>query len=235
MRSMRPLIGIPQCLDDRGRWRAGRTYQYLDHAYARMVAAGGGIPVFLPIQPDVDELLDRIDGLLLPGGDDFPPPSPYPDSVRFEIVSPQQLDFDRSVLAGARARRIPVLAVCYGMQLLAVESGGTLIYDIETDRPGSSNHSLAEGDGRHPIEVTENSRLAEILGSETEAVNSLHHQGVASEGDLRVAARAPDGLIEAVEMPGEDFCVGVQWHPEKLQGVHCEKLMRAFLRAQRPG
>jgi putative glutamine amidotransferase len=231
---MRPLIGIPQCLDDRGRWRDGRTYQYLDHAYARVVADAGGTPVFLPIQTRVDELVRRIDGLLIPGGDDFRPPSPYPESVRFDCVSQIQLEFDRSLLAGARARRIPVLAICYGMQLLAIECGGTLVYDIESDVPGAANHRLPEGDGRHPIEVAPNTRLASILGDAPEPVNSLHHQGVASPGDLVVAARSPDGVIEAVEMPGEEFCLGVQWHPEKLGGVHCEKLIRAFLRAHRP-
>jgi len=234
MRRMRPLIGIPQCLDDRGRWRAGRTYQYLDHAYARMVAAGGGTPIHLPIQADVDDLLDRIDGLLLPGGDDFPPPSPYPDSVRFECVSPAQLDFDRSILAGARARRSPILAICYGMQLLALDSGGTLLYDIESDRPDAAKHNLPEADGRHPIELAPNSRLTSVLGSAPGVVNSLHHQAVATPGDLLVAARSPDGLIEAVESPGDDFCIGVQWHPEKLDGAHGEELMRAFLRARRP-
>jgi len=233
MRSMRPLIGIPQCLDDRGRWRAGRPYQYLDHAYPRAVEAAGGTPIFLPIQPGVTELLEHIDGLLLPGGDDLPPPHPYADSVRFECVPLEQLEFDRRLLAGARARRIPILAICYGMQLLALESGGTLLYDIESDVPGAANHRLDDPDGRHPIEIVANTRMSRILGDAPGPVNSLHHQGVATPGDLLVAARSPDGLIEAIEAPGDDFCIGVQWHPEKLAGVHKEALMAAFVRTHR--
>ena len=91
---MRPLIGIPPCLDDRGRWHSGRTTQYLDTAYAGAIDACGGIPMLLPLQSDAAAAVARIDGLLLPGGDDFPPPHPYPDGVRFEPAPPDQIDFD---------------------------------------------------------------------------------------------------------------------------------------------
>jgi putative glutamine amidotransferase len=230
---MRPLIGIPPCLDDRGRWRSGRSTQYLDTSYSRAIEAAGGIPLLLPLQHDAAAVAKRIDGLLLPGGDDFPPPRPYPDSVRFDCVSPTQLAFDQGLLENARDARLPILAICYGMQLLALHCGGALLYDIETDRPGTRSHCLPEPDGRHPIDVTRGSRLAEILGSSPEPVNSLHHQAVDDPGDLGVAATSPDGLIEAIEMPGDDFCLGVQWHPEKLSGAHGAGLMEAFVRAGR--
>ena len=108
---MQPLIGIPPCLDERGRWRADRTYQYIDVAYARAVEQAGGIPLYLPLQADAEALATRIGGLLLPGGDDFPPEAPCPEGVRFDPVPAAQLAFDRRLLAAALARGLPVLAI----------------------------------------------------------------------------------------------------------------------------
>jgi putative glutamine amidotransferase len=231
---MRPLIGIPQCLDDRGRWRPGCDTQYLDCAYARAVDAAGGTPIYLAIQRDVEALADRIDGLLLPGGDDFLPPHPYPESVRFDAASAAQLDFDGRLIAVAANRGLPLLAICYGMQLLAVHRGGTLHYDIPTDLPAAANHRLPERDGRHAVRVLPSSRLAEILGPSPGKVNSLHHQAVAEPGGgLRVSARADDGVVEAVEGEEGPFCVGVQWHPEKMEGPHRDRLFAAFVAACR--
>jgi len=96
----RPLIGIPPCLDARERWRAGRVYVYADHAYARAIDAAGGLPVHLPMQSSPAELVARIDGLLLPGGDDFAPDRAYPDDVTFDLAPGEQIAFARE-----RARR----------------------------------------------------------------------------------------------------------------------------------
>jgi putative glutamine amidotransferase len=231
---MRPLIGIPPCLDEQGRWNPRRSYQYLDTSYARALEAAGGLPVYLPLQGDAEALLERLDGLLLPGGDDFPPPRPYPPGVRFQSVSKAQLEFDGRLLAGALARRLPLLAICYGMQLLALEGGGRLHYDLATDLPGAGEHRLDEATGRHGLRLEAGTRLARLLGADPGPVNSLHHQAVSDPGRrLRVAARSEDGLIEALERPGEGFCIGVQWHPEKLEGPHRERLFGAFVEACR--
>jgi putative glutamine amidotransferase len=230
---MRPLIGIPQCLDDRGRWRPGRDTHYLDCAYAKAVDAAGGTPVHVPIQSDANALMSRIDGLLLPGGGDFLPQQDYPEGVRFDAVSAAQIDFDSHLLAAALDRGSPVLAICYGMQLLALHCGGTLHYHIPTDVPGAANHRLQERDGRHAIDVAAGSRLAEILGMSPGPVNSRHHQGVAETGGLRTAARAGDGVVEAVEAEEAAFCIGVQWHPETLEGPHRDRLFAAFVAACR--
>jgi len=230
---MRPLIGISPCLDDRGRWRSGRSTQYLDTAYARAIEAAGGVPMLLPLQRDAAAAVGRIDGLLLPGGDDFPPPHPYPDGVSFDPAPARQIDFDGRLLDHAFERGLPVLAICYGMQRLALHAGGTLYADIATDLPDAGEHRLPENRGRHRLLVEAGSRLAEILGVAPGPVNSRHHQAVATAGSLRVSARAEDGVIEAIERATGPFCLGVQWHPEKLEGPHCERLIGAFTAACR--
>jgi putative glutamine amidotransferase len=231
-----PVVGIPLGLDDRGRWRPGRDYQYLDAAYARAVEAAGGVPVLLPIHDRIRETVAGFDALLLPGGDDFPPPDGrvYPDDAGFDPVPERQRAFDAALLAEALARSRPVLAICYGMQLLALESGGSLHYHLPSDCPTASPHRLPEPAGRHAVRASPGTRLADVLGDTPVEVNSLHHQAVAEPGaGLRIAARAEDGVIEAIEGDGDAFIVGVQWHPEKLppSAAGSGALFRALVRA----
>ncbi len=229
---MKPIIGISQCLDDRGRWRRNREYLYLDSAYARAVEAAGGIAMHLPIQRDADGLLRRIDALLLPGGDDLPPESPYPADVPFDPAPARQIEFDRRLLAGALHRALPLLGVCYGMQLLALHQGGRLHYHLPLDLPTAQTHQLPNDDDRHPLIVEANTKLASTLGRSPAPVNSLHHQAVAAPGHgLRVCARSPDGVVEAIESEDEAFCMGVQWHPEKLEGHGRDAIFGALVAA----
>ena len=229
---MRPLIGIPPVHADRGRPSPGRALAVLDLRYARAVEAVGGTPVCLPLQQEVAELVDRLDGLLVPGGGDFLPERSYPPGVEFDATSPDQLEFDGHVLGHALERGIPVLGVCYGMQLLAVHHGGRLHYDIATDLPAAAAHRLPEPEGRHALRIEPGTRLAEILAGDGVAVNSRHHQAVAEPGaGLRVSARARDGVIEAIEATAGPFCVGVQWHPERMEPAHLARLFGAFVRA----
>jgi len=227
---MQPRIGIPLCLDARGRWKTGRDYHYIDAAYASAIERAGAIPFYLPIQSDPRALIAQVDGLLLPGGDDLLPPEPYPAGVAFEPVPARQLEFDSALLDQAIASGTPVLGICYGMQLLAVSAGGSLHYDLATDLPEAGVHQLPRtGDG-HPVEIEPGSRLARAVGDGPIHVNSLHHQGVAMPGrEMLVSARAHDGVIEAIESAGSHFCLGVQWHPEKLEDS--EALFRSFVAA----
>jgi len=244
---MRPLIGIPQCLDDRGRWRPGRRYLYLDHAYARAVAAAGGIALHLPLQgvplqdstssgddEVVRRLVSGLDGLLLPGGDDLLPESPPPE-ISFDPAPPEQIAFDRALLAAALTRGIPVLGICYGEQLLAIHFGGSLHHHLPLDLPEASRHDLGVGGGRQEVVVEAGNRVAEAIGGGGEiSVNRRHHQAVAEPGrGMRVCARARDGVIEGIEREGEGFCLGVQWHPEDLEEPHAATLFRAFVEAAR--
>ena len=226
------LIGMPICLDDRGRWRQGREYHYVDSAYARAVAAAGAALIYLPPGGPPAELLDSVQGLLVPGGDDLPPPAPYPASVEFDPVPEAQLAFDRALLDAALARGLPCLCICYGMQLLALAHGGRLIYDLPTDRPAAAPHRLPEADGRHAVGITAGTRLAQIVGCDRCDVNSLHHQAVDIPGNgLRACAQSDDGVIEAVEATHGAFCLAVQWHPEKLASDTSERIFAAFVSA----
>ncbi len=222
------------CLDERGRWRPGREYLYADLATARAVEKAGGVPVVLPPQADAAAALERVDALLLPGGDDFPPPPDkrYPDAVRFDVAPKAQRRFGAALLAAALQRGLPVLGICYGAQLLSLHHGGSLHYDIATDLPAAAPHQLGEAGGRHAVTIEPGSQLATLLGEAPGAVNSLHHQAIADPGrGMRASAHASDGIIEALESEGPGFCMGVQWHPEKLETPASEALFRAFVAA----
>ncbi len=233
---MKPTIGIPQCLDNVGRIHAGRQVLYSDIAYARAVERAGGMALHLPIQRGAAELISRVDALLLPGGDDFLPEDPhsYPDGVHFNPAPDEQVSFDRALLASALENKLPVLGICYGAQLIAIHYGGTLHHHLATDLPQSAAHKLPEQAGRHDIHIESKSQLGALLGVDVTSVNSLHQQAIASPGqELRIVAQAADGVIEAIENPSESFCIGVQWHPEKLPAASSDALFHGFLHAAR--
>ena len=213
---MKPRIGIL------------RPAERLDARYAEALAEAGADGVALGAGPG----LDGLDGLLIPGGGDFAPRAPYPAGVAFDLVPAKQLARDAALLDEALARGLPVLGICYGMQLLAQRAGGSFVYDLPTELPHAEPHRLPEPGGRHAIEVSAGSRLAELLGTRALEVNSAHHQAVLEPGrGLRAVARAKDGVIEAIESTDPARPVlGVQWHPERMDPAHRRRLFRVFSR-----
>ena len=213
-----------------GGMRPGRDTLYLDTRYPEALETAGAVPVLVP--PGTPEAgLEGAHGLLIPGGDDFPPPPEagrsWPDDA-FTIAPETQRRSDARLLAAARERGLPVLGICYGMQLLALGAGGRLVYDLPTERPEADPH----GAGEHPITCTPGSRLAGVFGTDPITVNSRHHQAVADPGDgFVVAARSRDGVIEGIEA-ATGFAIGVQWHPEDL-GASSDRLFAAFVSATR--
>jgi putative glutamine amidotransferase len=222
---MRPRIGIAR--------RPGAT----SGACAEAIREAGGEPAWLGELGPAQALLEEIDALLVPGGPDFLPATPYPADVRFSPAAPERLALDRALLAGARAAGLPVFGICYGMQLLAVASGGALHYHVPFDAPGALEHRCEHPDARHAVELVPGTRLAAVFRLREVAVNSRHHQAVSHPGTgLRVAARSPDTLIEAIEAEGgvdAPFVLGVQWHPEDLERAHRAVLFGAFVEAAR--
>ena len=232
VRAMGPRIGIPPSLVSDG----ARARHSVSAAYADAVAEAGGVPLYLPPAASAAAALAAVDALLLPGGGDFLPAGEPPAGVAFDVVAPERLAWDRALIAAARAAARPVLGVCYGMQLLALESGGALVHHLPLERPAAGEHQLSDPAARHAVAIEPATRLARIFGVTALDVNSRHHQAVSLPGrGLRVCARAADGVIEALEADADDapFVVGVQWHPEDLGAPHRRALFGALVAAAR--
>jgi putative glutamine amidotransferase len=211
-------------------------------AYAEQVAAAGGVPVLLPPLPGESAAVARLDGVILSGGGDLDPAGygapPHPETTR---VQPERDRAELNLLAAARAARVPVLAICRGLQIVNTACGGTLQQHLpEGGGPGACKHSAAPGMfGTHQVRVAPGSRLASLLGPPANGggerwldVPTAHHQAVDRLGAGLVAtAWAADGTIEAVEPANRDeFLIAVQWHPE--QGTD-PRLFQALLAAAR--
>jgi putative glutamine amidotransferase len=191
----------------------------LDPAYADRVAEAGGWPLLVTRQPAVDELIGLADGLVLTGGGDVDPASYGATREDVADEDPEADAFELGLLRAARAARLPTLAICRGAQLMAVAHGGRLAQrpphtDSHTALTGLSGEQIRAA--RHQAALTDGSRLRSMFGRDTIAVNTIHHQQIADAGDLRVTACAPGGVIEGVEPDADWPCVGVQWHPEKM-------------------
>lgn len=184
--------------------------------------------------PDLDRILDGLDGLVLVGGmDDVDPALFGGDPSKAHFVQRKRDEFELELLRRAERRKLPVLALCRGAQLMAVAYGGAL-RPLEADqasRHGISISSLAA----HRVSIEPWSRLERLVGSGPFTVSSTHFQGIADAGRLRVAARSDDGVIEAVELPGDRFVLGLQWHPEwePLAGDRSLAPFRALIKAAR--
>ncbi len=214
------MIGIT-CAQREVPSSAGEDRAHVLYAtYSAMVRAAGGVPVVLLPSDAIDELVARIDGLVLSGGGDVEPArygGPGAESVYG--VDRERDEFEIALARAAAARRLPTLAVCRGMQVVNVAFGGTLIADIPTAIPGAEQHRRRSGDARLPVQrvtLEAGSALATALGSTEVLVNTVHHQAIDEVGSgLRVTGRAGDGLPEAMEAP-EWPLWAVQWHPEWL-------------------
>lgn len=236
---MKPLIGITPCT----LLEAERDWIYNPHDYSRAVQRAGGIPVLLPFvttQAEAAEVLDKLDGLLLSGGDDMDPLL-YGELPHLNqgSISPERDLAELAYARAALARDMATLGVCRGHQVLAVAFGGALWQDIPSQVLNAIKHRQ-EGPKwypTHPVAIAEGTRLHGLLGAER-LVNSRHHQSVkrAPEGWV-VSALSPDGIIEAMEHPGRKFVLSVQWHPENFQGrpYNFDALFSAFVAASQPG
>jgi putative glutamine amidotransferase len=194
-------------------------------SYTEAISAAGGVPVLIPLGLSDEELLtilDRVDGILLPGGGDVEP-SLYHGNSHTTLwgIDPER-DRTEFVLSRAAVQyRKPILAICRGMQVLNVALGGTLWEDIGSMVPNAIKHDISNGTPRnhlsHPVNIRQVSVLAKVMGKTECRVNSIHHQAIRDVApELMVTALAPDDVIEGAEIPDHPFAVAVQWHPEIL-------------------
>jgi putative glutamine amidotransferase len=210
---MRPLIGISSY----GRAGTRQTFS-VPCEYVDVIRKVGGVPLIIPpIEEEVPEALEPLAALVLSGGGDVDPV--HYGGIRHEAVYGVSEERDRFELALARAalaRRLPILCVCRGMQLLNVALGGDLVAHIPDHYGDVVAHRKQEHmPCTHGVRIEAGSRLAGILGTTDLEVRSWHHQAVGRLGTgLRAVAWSPDGVIEAFESDNHGFLVGVQWHPE---------------------
>ena len=207
-----------------------------DYRYSRAVLRAGGTPVLLPLNPfkrDIAGLLDRIDGLVIIGGADIHP-SFYGEKSAQKIkpIYRGRTYFEMNLFRIAQKKNIPVLAICYGMQLLNVIHGGTLHQDIKSEIKGARNHR-SKTNPWHRVTVQPGSLCYKIFRKKSFIVYSEHHQAVKLPGKaLQVTAVSEDGIPEAIE--GPPLTIAVQWHPERQpKDTVQSRLFRYFLRLVR--
>jgi putative glutamine amidotransferase len=242
-----PLILVSPSTDEKG----AEFYDFslsLSECYPDALAQVGGLPVVLPCHTPADsiaELVRRADGVMLTGGDDIQPelydPSPDP-KLRATVgrTDPKRDVLETLLVREVFAQRKPLLAICRGHQMLNIALGGTLLIDIPSQHATTINHAKLSHKDRlvHDIALEPGSLMHALFGASV-GVNSSHHQAIAKLAPpLRVTARAPDGIIEAVELRPADaallpYLLSVQFHPERLTRAHPEfvKMFRSFVEA----
>jgi putative glutamine amidotransferase len=237
----RPRIGIP--------WRtsqeevAGNLPKIQN--YVDAVERAGGEAVLLSLADRPGVLTDKIqglDGFVLPGSPADVNPAEYGEVNRgkSEPADVPREQTDRTILSHAFNEQKPVLAICYGCQLLNVYLGGTLLQDIPSEKHTNTPHRKKDvspelpDDPVHPVRFTAESQLARMVGRSEALVNSSHHQSVATPGrQLRITGQALDGIVESIEWTGDaNWVIGVQWHPERMRGnALAERLFSGLITA----
>ncbi len=203
---------------------AGRERVALNTAYVQALTRAGLVPVI--VAPILDPetacaVLDRVQGLVLTGGEDVAPARYHaPPHPKLGETDAGRDAVEVALIAGARARRLPTLAICRGIQILNVALGGTLVQDISSQCETGIDHDedVPRDSRSHEISIEPGSLIAKAIGTDHARVNSFHHQSVKRVADgMRVTARSPDGIVEGLESTNEDWWVmAVQWHPEEM-------------------
>jgi len=214
----KPLIGLNT--DFRSSRKDAPAFSYLTAGYFDKITQAGGIPVILPPledEADLQRVLDLLDGVVLIGGADLDPRHDgYEVHPSMRLLDPRREQFDRTLMHLVAERRMPVLGIGAGMQLLNVSQGGTLFYHIPEDLPKALPHcDPTDRAHRHSLVVEPGSIMERVFGEGEIRVNSMHHMAVDDVAPgFAVTARCPDGVIEAIESQTDWVAIGTQFHPE---------------------
>lgn len=230
----KPLIGISTSYSN------DRCSAY--YRYSQVIEKAGGIPMLIPLTKDekvAEETIKYLDGIMFIGGEDFDP-AIYGEKIFNSTVkiNGTRDTSDLLLMKAALKSKISILAICRGAQLLNISLGGSLYQDLPEQYFSAMPHSSSE----HIVRIEADSKLGHILGASGDSgeyirleVNSFHHQALkAVPKKLEIVGEAPDGIVEAVEMPGRRFVIGVQFHPEILAyngNSLWQKLFNAFVKS----
>jgi putative glutamine amidotransferase len=240
----KPRVGIPWRTREEERLQSVEKLNY----YFEAVRRAGGEPEHLSLglsDAELRKLAAELDGFVLPGSPADVDPARYgePRHLKTVTLDPDRDRTDSTLLDHALGAHKPVLAICYGCQILNVHQGGTLVQDIPAEKPGTEAHgktdlaaTATKGDLEHGATLAVGSRLGKLAGAEQVRINSSHHQSIDRPGEkLRVTARGTDGIVEGVELQSaEDWVIGVQWHPERMpDDAFAQKLFAELVNAAR--
>jgi putative glutamine amidotransferase len=234
-----PLIGITLDFEQGG--KPGNFSKMPHYAvrqnYCTAVSDLGAVAMPLPHDlKAVETYLDMIDGLIITGGGFDVSPEYYGEKITSDKVTlkDQRTQFEFAITKGAVDKKIPLLGICGGEQLLNVVLGGTLIQHIPDTVKNALEHEQknARTEAGHDIRIVPGTLLHNIIGADHAAVNTAHHQSVAKVApNMVVNSTTSDGVIEGIELPTHPFCLGVQWHPEYFVSPVDKKIFAAFVAA----
>jgi putative glutamine amidotransferase len=238
-----PLIAITCSRVTGGAWGLYSLGHFMDYTfsdYSQAILHAGGAPVIIPTAQDkksLERILSSVQGLILSGGPDIHPRCYGEEPLSGLGEVDETLDQMELMAAGlAIERNLPLLGICRGIQVLNIVMGGTLFQDLPSQVPESSCHTpkTDKAVNTHTVRIEAGSRLHKLFGKRGIWVNGKHHQAVKDIAPgLTIAARARDGIVEAVEHPGQRFAIGVQWHPEGTwrDDPYSQKLFASFVQA----
>ncbi len=231
---MKKIIGLIPLYDDE------KESYWMLPGYMKVLEACGALPIMLPLTTDPEELRDAFslcDGILMTGGHDVDPKlyGEEAKAVCGTACRPRD-EMERYLFDGCLREDKPVFGICRGIQLMNALLGGTLYQDLPSEHPSPVEHHMSPPYDLpiHNVEIVDGTRLSDIIGAGTYAVNSYHHQAVKTLApQARAMAFSEDGLVEALEVSGKKFAVGVQWHPEFAfeRDPKCRALVQAFVDA----
>jgi putative glutamine amidotransferase len=237
-----PIIGITCSMeyDDKARkYPTAYAFDYLKRSYYEAVERSGGVPLILPNTTKlnlIDQMLKAIDGLLISGGNDVDPRFYNEKRIAKNLWSTKERDlFEIGLVRKARRKKIPILAICRGMQLVNVAFGGTLYQDFSFEKK-FLDHTL-EGSSlyhkKHSVIIQRNTKLYSIIKKEKINVNTSHHQMVKKIGPgfILSAWSEKDEVIEGIETKDDNFLICVQWHPELMKDKSSKLLFDSLIKA----